>query len=161
MQLWHKCVSSKGNNKNCLELTGEFCWGNKYGCDRKYHLFYVVFPLVAVLEFRTDKLYPINKAALIALLGHLFGTVKFTFQPLAGFNDGEGSPHTQCYFWDTPGMIATYQRCQQISLPMKAQRSKLLAEQKANLPPIQSFSFSQRLSFIHLSSSTHLSTTFI
>lgn len=57
--------------------------------------FYVVFPSVAVLwEFRTDKLCPINKAVLIALLSHLFGIVKFTFQPLAGFNDGEGSPHS-------------------------------------------------------------------
>lgn len=130
---------------------------------RKYHLFYVVFPLVAVLwEFRTNNLCPINKAALIALLFLLFGTVEFTFQPLAGFNDGKGSPHTQCYFWDTPGMIATYQRCQRISLPMKAQRSKLLAEQKANLPPIQSFSMPVfHSSIFNLSSSTHLSTMFI
>lgn len=63
--------------------------------------------------------------------------------------------HLTVLFLGHSCMIAPYQRCQQISLPMKAQRSKLLAEQKANLPPIQSFTLSQRLSFIHLSSICH------
>lgn len=136
---------------------------NAYVCDS------ISFTSCVVGILTDNKLCPINKAALIALLGHLYGTVKFTFQPLARFNGREGSPHRhtvrqQCYFWDTPGMIATYQWCQQISLPMKAQRSKLLVEQKANLLPIQSFSLSMpgfHSRILNLSSPILLSTVFI
>lgn len=54
-------------------------------------------------EFKSDnKLCPINKAALIAFLGHLYGTVKFTCWHLARLKE-EGSLQThtveqQCYF---------------------------------------------------------------
>lgn len=142
-------------------LTGEFS-PEFSGC--KYHPFYVVFPSVAVLwEFRTDKLCPINKADLKALLSHLFGIVKFTFQPLAGFNDGEGSPHSAIsgtLLYDcTLSAVSTDQSANEGS------KVKAFSRTKGQFTSNSIFhSFSTPVfhsSILNLSSSTHLSTVFI
>ncbi len=160
-----KCIATV-KQMETTETASSLRWNseiNTYVCDS-------ISFTSRVVEFLTDnKCCTINKGALIVLLGHLYGTVKFTFQPLARFNSREGSPHRhtvqqRCYSWDTPGMISTYQWCQQITLPMKAQRSKLLVEQKTNLLPIQSFSLSMpgfHSRILNLSSPILLSTVFI
>ncbi len=160
-----KCIATV-KQMETTETASSLRWNseiNTYVCDS-------ISFTSRVVEFLTDnKCCTINKGALIVLLGHLYGTVKFTFQPLARFNSREGSLHRhtvqqRCYFWDTPGMISTYQWCQQITLPMKAQRSKLLVEQKTNLLPIQSFSLSMpgfHSRILNLSSPILLPTVFI